>query len=97
MCQCKNKFSPFWVYSQWCKLNLFIKIINALIFSHIIHSPKKHRNRSLATLRYFLYLCSLKSTKFFANMRTNINLHYYISASYIYIPYHHNISTNWED
>ena len=28
-------------------------IINALIFSHIIHSPKKYRNRSLTTLRYF--------------------------------------------
>ena len=37
-----------------------------------------------------------KSTKFFANMNRKINLHYYISAAYIYIPYHHNISTNWE-
>ena len=37
----KNRFSPFWVYSQWCKLNLFIKTIKALIFSHIIHSYKK--------------------------------------------------------
>lgn len=22
-CQCKNKFSPFWVYSKWDKLNLY--------------------------------------------------------------------------
>ena len=23
-CQCSNKFSPFWVYNQWSKLNLEI-------------------------------------------------------------------------
>gem|GEM_PF-2502372 len=30
-------------------------------------------------------------------MKLNTNLHHSISASYIYIPYHYNISTNWED
>lgn len=30
-------------------------------------------------------------------MRNKTNLHYCIAAAYIYIPYHRNISTNWED
>ena len=96
-CISENKFSPFWVYSQWNKLNSFINIVNILIFSCIIQSSKKSRNRSLTTLHYFSYLCAPKSIKFFLYMRNNLNLHYYISASYIYIPYYHNISTNWED
>ena len=62
-----------------------------------VYSYKIFFNLSVTTFCYFLYLCTPKSTKFFNNMRRKINLHYYISAAYIYIPYHHNISTNWED
>ena len=29
-CQCTNKFSPFWVYSQWNKLNLLVYLYYCL-------------------------------------------------------------------
>ena len=90
-CLSKNKFSPFWVYSQWTKLNLFWPIsLLSEINNNTFHS-KKCRNDTLTTLRYFSCLCRLKSIKFFLYMKNNSNLHYYISAAYIYIPYQHEL------
>lgn len=38
-----------------------------------------------------------KSTKFFAYMTKKTVLHYHIPTLHIHIPYHHNISTYWDD
>ena len=35
-CQCENKFSPFWVYSQWDKLNLLVNMPAHLLFSEVL-------------------------------------------------------------
>ena len=37
-----------------------------------------------------------RAQKLFDHIKQHTNLHQYISVSSIYVPYHRNISTNWE-
>ena len=45
---------------------------------------------------FFLYLCTRRAQSSSIEMNKNQTSHYSFLTSYIYIPYHYYISTNWE-
>ena len=54
------------------------------------------RYREIARFAFFLYLCTRSAQSSSIEMNKNQTSHYSFLTSYIYIPYHYYISTNWE-